>query len=125
MSHSLTKTNWIELANRMRGVQWAHQTQNSISGNIPSLDLELSVREVSFAEKHVQIKLFDSWTGRIVTTEMSNYAITRAANDALLQDMVDSMLISMITRLFKDVYSGQNPPTPIKPLPAGTDNKHY
>lgn len=128
MSHSLTKTNWIDLANCMRGVQWLHQTRNSISGSIPSLDLELSVRELSAhssLEKNVQVKLFDAWTGRVVTTELTNYALVRASRNNLLQDMVDSMLISMITRLFKDVYSGQNPTTPIKPLPTGTDNWHY
>lgn len=121
-------SNWLDLANCMRGVNWMQQTQNSVSGNVPSLDLELSVRELSPAshvERFIQIKLFDSWSGRIITTEISNYGLTRAITDGLLQEMADSMMNSMVTRLFKDVYNEQNPPTPLRPLPPDETLKHF
>lgn len=122
MTQSSGKNNWLDLANCMRGVIWMQQTKNSILGDISNLGVDLSVREVGTL---VQIEIFDSWSGKIITTEISDYGVTRALTDGLLQEMADSIMNSMVTRLFKDVYNEQNPPTPLRPLPSDETIRNF
>lgn len=122
-------SNWLELANAIRGVTWHEQGQKHVLGYIPTLDVEISVSIASrwsSDASDVVIKLFDPSTGITISSSISEYALNLSIRDMLLNDLVSSLLSSMVHKLFVGVYNdGKITTAPLRPLPPDETLKHF